>query len=97
MIKHEKPTIETIFFITASLLLYCCNEQFLEKGISPIKMNSSGFLSQSPVVSFKTEGPNDAYIVVYKDQTTDKEIEYKMGILDPYFFEVFRSNNSRFI
>jgi subtilisin family serine protease len=73
---------QSILLIVASLLLYSCNEQFLEKGISPMQMNSSGFLSQSPVVSFKSEVPNDAYIVVYKDQTTDKEIEDEVGEID---------------
>lgn len=30
----------------------------------------------------KTELPNDAYIIVYKDQTTDKEIEDEVGEMD---------------
>ena len=74
--------LKSILLIGAAFLLYGCNEQFLEKGVSPIQTNSTGFLSLSPVVSSKTGVPNDAYIIVYKDQTTDQEIEDEVGELD---------------
>jgi subtilisin family serine protease len=78
----KNQRLKSILLIAAAFLLNSCSEQFLEKGLSPIQTNSSVFLSQSPVVSSKTEVPNDAYIVVYKDQTTDKEIEDEVGEID---------------
>jgi subtilisin family serine protease len=78
----KNQRLKSILLIAAAFILYGCNEQFLEKGISPIQTNSSAFLSQSPVVSSKTEVPNDAYIIVFKDQTTDKEIEDEVGEID---------------
>lgn len=74
----KNQRLKSILLIAAAFLLYSCNEQFLEKGISPLQTNSSGFLSQSPVVSSKTEVPNDAYIIVFKDQTTDNEIDQEL-------------------
>lgn len=73
---------KSILLIASAFLFYSCNEPFLEKGISPFLTNSSELLSQSPVVLFKTEVPNDAYIIVYKDQTTDKEIDDEVGEMD---------------
>jgi subtilisin family serine protease len=78
----KNQRVKSILLIAATFLIYSCNEQFLEKGISPMQLNSSGLLSQSPIVASKTEVPNDAYIIVYKDETTDKEIEDEVGEID---------------
>jgi subtilisin family serine protease len=78
----KNQRLKSILLIGAAFLLYGCNEQFLEKGVTPIQTNSSSLISQSPMVYSKTEVPNDAYIVVYKDQTTDREIEDEVGELD---------------
>ena len=78
----KNQRLKSILFIASAFFLYGCNEQFLEKGLSPIQSNPSGLFSQSPIASNKTEVPNDAYIVVYKDQTTDNEIEDEVGEID---------------
>ena len=75
----KNQRLKSILLIAAAFILYGCNEQFLEKGISPLQTNSSAFLSQSPVVSSKTEVPNDAYIIVFKDQTTDNDKELEIS------------------
>jgi subtilisin family serine protease len=75
----------SIIFITATtILLSSCTEQFSEKGILPNQSNPNDLMLQ-PVNAnnaTKTEVPNDAYIIVYKDQTTDKELEDEVGEMD---------------
>lgn len=78
----KNQRLQSILLIGAAFFLYSCQEQFLEKGTSPFQTNSSELSSQSPLLSSKTGLPYDVYIIVYKDQTTDKEIEVEVEEID---------------
>ena len=76
--------LKTLWCILTAFLLESCTEQFSEKGILPNQSNPNDLMLQ-PVNAnnaTKTEVPNDAYIIVYKDQTTDKELEDEVGEMD---------------
>ncbi len=76
--------LKTLWCILTAFLLESCTEQFSEKGILPNQSNPNDLMLQ-PVNAnnaTKTEVPNDAYIIVYKVQTTDKELEDEVGEMD---------------
>lgn len=74
---------KTFLFIAIGLTLFSCNEQYLEKGVLLSPANSDASLSMPSNNLDKTGLPNDDYyIVVYDDNTTDKEVDEELEELD---------------
>ena len=76
--------LKTILLIAAVFVLESCQEQISDKGILPNQSNLSDLIlmPSSTMNANKTEVPNDAYIVVYKDQTSEKEIDDEVSEMD---------------
>ncbi len=78
-----KHSTRFAFIILAAGTLFSCTEQFLEKGDLTSKISSDAVLSQAvPSASKTTQISQDAYIVVYKEGTSDKEVENEVGEME---------------
>jgi hypothetical protein len=71
-----RQSLRFAFIILAAGTLSSCTEQFLEKGDLTSKIGQDAVISQAiPSASKTTPISQDAYIVVYKEGTSDKEVE----------------------
>jgi len=72
--------LKTILFIAAAFVLASCQEQISDKAILPnqANLNDLTLMPTNTSNANKTELPDDAYIIVFKDQTTDNEIDQEL-------------------
>lgn len=78
-----KQTFRYALIIFAAGTLFSCTEQFLEKGDLTNKITSDADFSATISSPSKTmQIPQDAYIVVYKEGTSDKEVENEVGEME---------------
>ena len=70
----KRKIITSGILIAMSALVISCSESLTDSNLQPTQKIANGDLSQASNLS-KTIVPDDAYIVVYKDQTSDRELE----------------------
>jgi len=67
--------------LTFSVILFSCSESMTDLNPQSAQNLNQSNLSQPSNLS-KTIVPDDAYIVVYKDQTSDKELDAEVEDMD---------------
>lgn len=67
--------LPSLLLLSVTLFLASCTEQFLENGEKLSPQNASIQLVEPSVVKNKVGIPDDLYIVVYKDDTEDDEMD----------------------
>ena len=77
----KRKLIASGLAITLSILVFSCTESLTELNPQNAQNINQAGLSQPSNLS-KTMVPDDAYIVVYKDQTSDKELDTEVEDMD---------------
>ena len=77
----KRKIITSGILIAMSALVISCSESLTDSNLQPTQKIANGDLSQASNLS-KTIVPDDAYIVVYKDQTSDRELESEVDDMD---------------
>ncbi len=77
----KRKLIASGLAITLSILVFSCTESLTELNPQNAQNINQAGLSQPSNLS-KTMVPDDAYIVVYKDQTSDKVLDAEVEDMD---------------